>query len=89
MSVKHRFVRILPLLLYFLLACLIFSKIRAATKASACNALTGDSKLVFASAGSRQTRPEIAAAKKKKSYGDKMCRIWLQKQSLVTSGPPR
>ena len=53
MSVKHRFVRILPLLLYFLLACLIFSKIRAATKASACNPLTGDSKLVFASTGSR------------------------------------
>ena len=55
--VKQKSVRILVLLLllihlfYFLPPSLILSKIRPTTKGSACNALTGDSKLVFASAG--------------------------------------
>ena len=45
------FVLLLINLFYFLLPSLILSKIRPTTKASACNALTGDSKLVFAPPG--------------------------------------
>ena len=41
------FILLLINLFYFLLPSLILSKIRPTTKASACNALAGDSKLVF------------------------------------------
>ena len=45
------FILLLINLFYFLPPSLILSKIRPTTKASACNALTGDSKLVFAPPG--------------------------------------
>ena len=45
------FILLLIHLFYFLPPSLILSKIRPTTKASACNALTGDSKLVFAPPG--------------------------------------
>ena len=45
------FILLLINIFYFLSPSLILSKIRPTTKASACNALTGDSKLVFAPPG--------------------------------------
>ena len=54
---------------------LIFSKIRAATKASACNALTGDSKLVFASTGSRLLDQKERKWKLREARLDKPARL--------------